>query len=68
MTTITQPTDTLPRIIWKRLNIEDNAGDGYTFMYYTVGVSKSDNRTFSGVWIECCDEIEIEDIEIITKD
>jgi hypothetical protein len=50
-------------INWQRLSKEDEAGDGYTFMYGAEGISE-DGRIWGATWIECLDEVEIEDIEL----
>jgi hypothetical protein len=57
----TVATDKLPEITWERGDFVDRPDD-YVNVYCAIGDSE-DGREWGGSWIECCDEVEIEDIE-----
>lgn len=57
----TKPTDELPAIEWEQGDFVDRP-DLYVNVYVATGES-DDGRKWSGSWIFCAGEVEIEDIE-----
>jgi hypothetical protein len=58
----TPKTNEFPEITWERGDFVEKPDD-YVEVYCASGVS-DDGREWGGSWIECCDEVEIEDIEL----
>lgn len=62
---MTKADGVLPEIAWERLHLEERI-DAYTVTYGTIGMDKDGNE-YEGCWVECCDTIQITDIEKIVS-